>query len=397
MSQFNRRNFIKTGGSVIVVGATAGTSLLPSLAAAAEPVKVGLLHSLSGTIAIAEASLVDAEKLAVEEINAAGGVLGRKIEVVLEDGASENPVFAEKARKLIERDKVAAIFGCYTSASRKAVLPALNQGKGLLYYPTYYEGQEQDARVIYPSQEATQSVIAAIDWMAREKGKTFFLVGSDYIYPRTCNKIAKPTVVKAGGKVLGEEYAPLGHTEFSSIINKIKAAKPDCIYSTVVGGSNVAFFKQLRAAGLDGTKQVLLSTVVSENEIEGIGKDNAVGYYACMGYFQSLKNAANERFVKAFKAKYGQDRVIGDPMQVAYNSVYLWKMAVEKAKSFEQDKVIAASSGIELNAPEGKVKIHATNHHVWKKVRIGRARADGQFDIVWESPSEIEPNPFPKI
>lgn len=397
MSQFNRRNFIKTGGSVIVVGATAGTSLLPSLAAAAEPVKVGLLHSLSGTIAIAEASLVDAEKLAVEEINAAGGVLGRKIEVVLEDGASENPVFAEKARKLIERDKVAAIFGCYTSASRKAVLPALNQGKGLLYYPTYYEGQEQDARVIYPSQEATQSVIAAIDWMAREKGKTFFLVGSDYIYPRTCNKIAKPTVVKAGGKVLGEEYAPLGHTEFSSIINKIKAAKPDCIYSTVVGGSNVAFFKQLRAAGLDGTKQVLLSTVVSENEIEGIGKDNALGYYACMGYFQSLKNAANERFVKAFKAKYGQDRVIGDPMQVAYNSVYLWKMAVEKAKSFEKDKVIAASSGIELNAPEGKIKIHATNHHVWKKVRIGRARADGQFDIVWESPSEIEPNPFPKI
>lgn len=397
MSQFNRRNFIKTGGSVIVVGATAGTSLLPSLAAAEEPVKVGLLHSLSGTIAIAEASLVDAEKLAVEEINAAGGVLGRKIEVVLEDGASENPVFAEKARKLIERDKVAAIFGCYTSASRKAVLPALNQGKGLLYYPTYYEGQEQDARVIYPSQEATQSVIAAINWMAREKGKTFFLVGSDYIYPRTCNKIAKPTIVKAGGKVLGEEYAPLGHTEFSSIINKIKAVKPDCIYSTVVGGSNVAFFKQLRAAGLDGTKQVLLSTVVSENEIEGIGKDNALGYYACMGYFQSLKNAANERFVKAFKAKYGQDRVIGDPMQVAYNSVYLWKMAVEKAKSFEQDKVIAASSGIELNAPEGKIKIHATNHHVWKKVRIGRARADGQFDIVWESPSEIEPNPFPKI
>lgn len=397
MSQFNRRNFIKTGGSVIVVGATAGTSLLPSLAAAEEPVKVGLLHSLSGTIAIAEASLVDAEKLAVEEINAAGGVLGRKIEVVLEDGASENPVFAEKARKLIERDKVAAIFGCYTSASRKAVLPALNQGKGLLYYPTYYEGQEQDARVIYPSQEATQSVIAAINWMAREKGKTFFLVGSDYIYPRTCNKIAKPTITKAGGKVLGEEYAPLGHTEFSSIINKIKAVKPDCIYSTVVGGSNVAFFKQLRAAGLDGTKQVLLSTVVSENEIEGIGKDNALGYYACMGYFQSLKNAANERFVKAFKAKYGQDRVIGDPMQVAYNSVYLWKMAVEKAKSFEQDKVIAASSGIELNAPEGKIKIHATNHHVWKKVRIGRARADGQFDIVWESPSEIEPNPFPKI
>jgi urea transport system substrate-binding protein len=397
MSQFNRRHFIKSGGSMIMLGSTAGAALLPGLAAAQNTVKLGLLHSLSGTIAIAEASLVDAEKLAIEEINAAGGVLGKKIEVVIEDGASENPVFAEKARKLLERDKVAAIIGCYTSASRKAVLPALNQAKGLLFYPTYYEGQEQDKRVIYPSQEATQSVIAAIDWMAREKGKSFFLVGSDYIYPRTCNKIAKPTIAKAGGKVLGEEYAPLGHTEFSSIINKIKAAKPDCIYSTVVGGSNVAFYKQLRAAGLDGAKQVLLSTVVSENEIEGIGKDNAQGYYACMGYFQSIKNPANERVVKAFKAKYGPERVIGDPMEVAYNSVYLWKLAVEKAKSFDPEKVVAAAGNVEFDAPEGKVKIHASNHHVWKKVRIGRARPDGQFDIVWESPNAIEPNPFPKV
>ena len=398
MAQLNRRRFLQSSSSMIALGSAAASSFLPGIAQAQDTtVKLGLLHSLSGTIAIAEASLVDAEKLAIDEINAAGGVLGRKIETVVEDGASENPVFAEKARKLLERDKVAAIIGCYTSASRKAVLPALNQNKGLLYYPTYYEGQEQDKYVMYPSQEATQSVIAAVDWLAREKGKSFFLVGSDYIYPRTCNKIAKPTIAKAGGKVLGEEYAPLGHTEFSSIINKIKAAKPDCIYSTVVGGSNVAFYKQLRAAGLDGSKQVLLSTVVSENEIEGIGKDNAQGYYACMGYFQSIKNPANERFVKAFKARYGQDRVIGDPMEVAYNSVYLWKLAVEKAKSFDPEKVIAASSNLELDAPEGKVRIHASNHHVWKKVRVGRARADGQFDIVWESPSEIEPNPFPKV
>lgn len=394
MSEMNRRDIVKTGGSMLILSAAGG---LPSIASAQETVKLGLLHSLSGTIAIAEASLVDAEKMAIDEINAAGGVLGRKIEVVVEDGASENAVFAEKARKLLERDKVAAIIGCYTSASRKAILPALSRAKGLLYYPTYYEGQEQDKQVFYPSQEATQSVIAAVDWMAREKGKNFFLVGSDYIYPRTCNKIAKPTITKAGGKVLGEEYAPLGHTEFSSIINKIKATKPDCIYSTVVGGSNVAFYKQLRAAGLDGSKITLLSTVVSENEVEGIGKDNAVGYYACMGYFQSIKSPANEKFVKAFKAKYGQGRVIGDPMQVAYNSVYLWKMAVEKAKSFDVDKVIAASGGIELDAPEGAVRMHATNHHVWKKVRVGRARADGQFDIVWEAPSLIEPNPFPKI
>ena len=393
MTQFNRRQIVKTGGSLIVLGAASGAA---GLVAAQETVKLGLLHSLSGTIAIAEASLVDAEKMAIDEINAAGGVLGRKIEPVIEDGASDNPTFAEKARKLLERDKVAAIVGCYTSASRKAVLPVLSQAKGLLFYPTYYEGQEEDKHVFYTSQEATQSVIPAVEWLAKEKGKTFFLVGSDYIYPRTCNKIAKPTIAKVGGKVLGEEYAPLGHTEFSSIINKIKAAKPDCIYSTVVGGSNVAFYQQLRAAGLDGTKQVLLSTVVSENEIEGIGKDNAAGYYACMGYFQSIKSPANDKFVKAFKAKYGADRVIGDPMECAYNSVYLWKMAAEKAKSFDVDKVTAAAAGIQWEAPEGTLRVHATNHHLWKKVRIGRARPDGQFDIVWES-QLIEPNPFPKL
>lgn len=394
MGNFDRRGFVKAGGAL--AGTAVAASVLPRTAFGQQTVKLGLLHSLSGTIALAEASLVDAEKFAIEEINAAGGVMGHQIVPVIEDGASENPVFAEKARKLLQRDKVAAIIGCYTSASRKAVLPALNQAKGLLYYPTYYEGQELDKQVIYTSQEATQSVIAAIEWMAREKGKSFFLVGSDYIYPRTCNKIAKPTITSLGGKVLGEEYAPLGHTEFSSIITKIKAAKPDCIYSTVVGGSNVAFYKQLKAAGLDGEKQVLLSTVVSENEIDGIGKDNAVGYYACMGYFQSLKNPANERFIQAFHRKFGNDRVIGDPMECAYNSVHLWKAAVEKAGSFDVDKVIAASAGLEIDAPEGKVRVHDTNHHVWKKVRVGRARADGQFDIVWES-DMMEPNPFPKL
>ena len=381
---------------MMVLGAASGASLLPSLASAQETVKLGLLHSLSGTIAIAEAALVEAEKMAIEEINASGGVMGRKIEAVIEDGASDWPTFAEKTKKLLQRDKVAAIVGCYTSASRKAVLPVLNQMKGLLYYPTYYEGQEEDKHVIYTSQEATQSVIAAIEWMAKQQGKTFFLVGSDYIYPRTCNKIAKPTITRVGGKVVGEEYAPLGHTEFSSIINKIKAAKPDWIYSTVVGGSNVAFYKQLKAAGLDGVKQKLLSTVVSENEIDGIGKENAVGYYACMGYFQSLKNPQNERFVKALKAKYGQDRVVGDPMECAYNAVYLWKLAAEKAKSFDVDKVIAASSGLEFDAPEGRIRIHASNHHVAKQVRIGKARSDGQFDIVYES-GVLEPNPFPKL
>ncbi len=392
MKGISRREVLKSAVAVSV----AGPSVLMQPALAQEVVKLGILHSLTGTIAIAEASIVDAEKLAIDEINAGGGVLGKKIEPVIEDGASDWPTFAEKTKKLLQRDKVAAIIGCYTSASRKAVLPALNQLHGLLYYPTYYEGQEIDKSVIYTSQEATQSVIAAIEWMAKQQGKTFFLVGSDYIYPRTCNKIAKPTIARVGGSVLGEEYAPLGHTEFSSIINKIKSAKPDWIYSTVVGGSNVAFYKQLKAAGLDGAKQKLLSTVVSENEIDGIGKENAVGYYACMGYFQSLKNPQNEKFVKAIKAKYGPDRVVGDPMECAYNAVYLWKMAAEKAKSFDVDKVIAASSGLAFDAPEGQIRIHASNHHVAKKVRVGRARSDGQFDIVYES-AMIEPNPFPKL
>lgn len=391
MTQFTRRQLVKTGGSL---GTLAAAGSFGRVASAQENVKLGLLHSLSGTIALSEASLVDAEKMAINEINASGGVLGRRIEPVVEDGASENWIFAEKAGKLLVRDKVAAIIGCYTSASRKAVLPALRRANGLLFYPTYYEGQELNWNVVYTSQEATQSVVAAVEWLAKEKGKTFFLVGSDYIYPRTCNKIAKSTVIKAGGKVLGEEYAPLGHTDFSSIIDKIKAVKPECIYSTVVGSSNVAFYKQLRAAGLDGAKQVLLSTVVSENEIDGIGRDNCAGYYACMGYFQSINTPANEKFVRSFKEKYGADRVIGDPMQVAYNSVYLWKMAAEKAKSFDPGVVRTVTANLVLDAPEGKVRVHAYNQHVWKRIRVGRALPTGQFEIVWESPELVEPNPF---
>jgi urea transport system substrate-binding protein len=233
--------------------------------------------------------------------------------------------------------------------------------------------------------------------MAQEKGKKFFLVGSNYIYPVTCNKIAKPTIAKLGGTVVGEEYVPLGHTEFSSIINKIKAANPDCIYSTVVGGSNVAFYKQLRAAGLDSSKITLLSTVVSENEVEGIGKDNAVGYYACMGYFQSIDSPINQKFVKAIKDKYGADRVVGDPMQCGYNSVYLWKNAVEKAQSFAPDDVLKASQGLTIEAPEGTLRFDEENHHVWKKVRVGRALEDGQFEIVHETPDLVQPNPFPEL
>lgn len=395
MSTFNRRDFIKTSGTV-AAGAIAAPMINIKTAGATDTVKVGILHSLTGTIAIAEKSVVDAEMLAIEEINKAGGVMGAKIEAVVEDGASDWPTFAEKARKLLEKDKVAAVMGCYTSASRKAVLPVFEKLKGLLYYPTYYEGLEQSPNIMYTAQEATQSVIASVEWLFKNKGKSFYLIGSDYIWPRTTIKIAKAVIGKLGGKVVGEGYYPLGHIEFSSEINKIKSAKPEVILNCVVGGSNVAFFKQLSAAGITGKNQTILSLAVSEEEVSGIGADNTAGTLTCMGYFQSLKNPENEKFVKAFKAKYGANRVTGDTLSCGYTSVYLWKLAAEKAKSFEVEKVVAASSNLEFAGPEGKIKFHATNHHLWKHARIGAFRPDGQVDMIYESPL-IEPNPFPKL
>jgi urea transport system substrate-binding protein len=393
--KLNRRQFIKSTAAAAAVTAVPGFPFIRT-AAAADTVKVGILHSLTGTVAIAEASVVDAEKLAIEEINAAGGVLGRKIEIITEDGASDWPTFAEKARKLLERDKVASIFGCYTSASRKAVLPVMERYKGLLYYPTYYEGLEMSPNIMYTAQEGTQSAIASLDWLYKNKGKSFYLIGSDYIWPRTMNKIANLHLKKIGAKVVGESYYPLGSIEFASEINKIKAAKPDVIWSTVVGGSNVAFYKQLQAAGISSKNQALCAMAVSEEEASGIGAENLEGFMSCMGYFQSVKNPANAKFVKAFKAKYGANRVIGDTMACGYTSVYLWKMAVEKAGSFDVPKVVAASSDLAMDAPEGKIKFHANNHHLWKHARIGTFRKDGQIDMVYESPL-IEPNPFPKI
>jgi urea transport system substrate-binding protein len=362
-------------------------------------VKVGILHSVTGTMAISETGSVQAEKLAIDQINAMGGVLGRKIEFIQEDGASDWPTFAEKSKKLLVNDKVAAVFGCWTSASRKAVLPIFEQYNGMLYYPTFYEGLEQSPNVIYTGQEATQQIIAGIDWVTKTKGaKSFYLLGSDYIWPRTSNKIARKHIEKLGLSVVGEEYYPLGHTQFNSVINKIKLKKPDVIYAIVVGGSNVAFYKQLKAAGIDMTKEkpLVLTISVTEDEILGIGGENMVGAYASMKYFQSLPNDNNKKFVADFKAKYGKDIVIGDVTQAAYLGPWLWKAAVEKAGSFDIDKVRAASPGIELTtAPEGYVKIHP-NHHLWSKTRIGHARADGQYDVVFETKELIEPDPFPK-
>ena len=360
-------------------------------------VTVGQLHSATGTMAISETGSIQAERLAIDQINASGGVLGRKIKIIQEDGASDWPTFAEKSKKLLINDKVAAVFGCWTSASRKAVLPVFEKENGLLYYPTFYEGLEQSKNVFYTGQEATQQILAGLDWIAKEKkAKTFFLIGSDYIWPRTSNKIARKHIENVlKGTVVGEEYYPLGHTQFGSLINKIKLKKPDVVYAIVVGGSNVSFYKQLKAAGVTADKQNLLTISVTEDEMLGIGGENVVGFYAAMKYFQSLDNENNKKFVAAFKAKYGPKAVIGDVTQAAYEGPWLWKAAVEKAKSFDVDKVVAASPGIELKtAPEGYVKIHK-NHHLWSKLRIGQAQADGQFKVLYES-GLIEPNPFPK-
>ncbi|MBL4609856.1 MAG: urea ABC transporter substrate-binding protein [Pseudomonas sp.] len=367
------------------------------LAVTDDTVKVGILHSITGTMAISETGSVEAEMLAIEQINAMGGVLGRQIEIIQEDGASDWPTFAEKSRKLLTQDKVAAVFGCWTSASRKAVLPVFEKENGMLYYPTFYEGLEQSKNVIYTGQEATQQILAGLDWIAKEKGaKTFYLVGSDYIWPRTSNKIARKHIENVlGGEVLGEEYYPLGNTNFGSLINKIRLRKPDVVYSSIVGGSNVAWWKQLNAAGITADRQTIMTISVTEDEVLGIGGENMKGFYSSMKYFQSLENDNNAAFVKAFKERWGEDSVIGDVTQAAYLGPWLWKAAVEKAGSFDVDNVSAASPGIELTtAPEGYVKIH-DNNHLWSKLRVGQWQEDGQAKVVYES-DLIEPNPFPE-
>lgn len=387
-------------GSIVLgsMAAHASDVNTTGLAVTDDTVTVGILHSLTGTMAISETGAQQAEKLAIKQINDMGGILGRKIEIIQEDGASDWPTFAEKARKLLVQDKVATVFGAWTSASRKAILPVFEKENGLLYYPTFYEGLEQSKNVIYTGQEATQQIIDGLNWVAKEKkAKTFYLIGSDYIWPRTSMKIARKHIENVlGGKVVGEEYKPLGDTQFGSVINKIRLKKPDVIYAAVVGGSNVAWFKQLKAAGITGKKQTLLTISVTEDEVLGIGGENLEGFYSIMKYFQSQDNENNKAFVAAFKEMWGEKSVIGDVTQAAYLGPWLWKAAVEKAGSFDIDKVVEASetSGIELTtAPEGYVKLHP-NHHLWSKARVGLWGADGQATVVYES-ELIEPDPFP--
>ena len=374
------------------------------LAVTDDTVTVGQLHSITGTMAISETGSVEAERLAIKQINEMGGVLGRQIKIIQEDGASDWPTFAEKAKKLIIQDKVAAVFGCWTSASRKAVLPIFEKENNMLYYPTFYEGLEASKNVVYTGQEATQQIIWALDWAYDNLGsRTFYLIGSDYIWPRTSMKIARNHIERVLKKkdpsceVVGEEYYPLGHTNFRSLINKVRLKKPDLMFTAVVGGSNVAWYKQLKAAGITSDKYKMLTLSTTEDELLGIGGENAVGFYASMKYFQSLENENNIEFVKTFKEMWGEDSVIGDVTQAAYLGPWIWKAAVEKAGSFDIDKIHAAHPGIELpNAPEGYVRVHDTNQHLWSRSKIGMMKADGQFEVVAVSEELIEPDPFPE-
>ena len=386
--------------------------LTGAAASAAETVKVGVLHSLSGTMAISETSLRDVLLFTFDEINAAGGVMGKKIEPVVVDGASNWPLFAEKAKQLLAEDKVSATFGCWTSVSRKSVLPVFEEKKGLLFYPVQYEGEEMSPNIFYTAEAVNQQATPAVDYMLEEGKKKFYLIGSDYVYPQTTNLILLEYLLSkgvplenigggftkdAGGKIISAgKYTPFGHTDYQQIISEIKqfAASGDaCIINTLNGDTNVPFFKEYAAAGLTAESCPVVSFSVSEDEFRGLPASQLVGQLGCWTYFQSIKSPANAKFIKDFQAWLvkskepgivKEGRVTCSPMVLSYDGVYLWKAAVEKAKSFEVEKVMAAlKSGISFDGPGGKVTSQA-NHHLTKNVYIGETRADGQFKILKE-------------
>jgi urea transport system substrate-binding protein len=377
-------------------GARSGSAQAPG-SGASDSVKVGVLHSLSGTMSISETSVKDATLMAIDEINAKGGVLGKKIVPVVEDGASDWPTFAEKTKKLIQQDQVATIFGCWTSASRKAVLPVVESLKGLLWYPVQYEGLEASPNIFYTGATTNQQIVPAVEYLVGQGKTKFFLLGSDYVFPRTSNTIIRAQLASmTGPTVVAEEYTPLGHTDYATVIQKIRASDADVVFNTLNGDSNVAFFKQLKDAGITPDRLTTLSVSIAEEEIRGIGADVMEGHLTAWNYFQTTKNTANDAFVKAYKAKYGANRVTDDPIEAGYIGVYLWKAAVEKAGSFDIEKVRTAAKGVTFDAPEGPVKINGDNQHIAKTVRIGKARADGMFDEIWSSPGPVEPDPFLK-
>lgn len=357
-------------------------------------VKVGILHSETGSMAASEKPVMQAELLAIEEINSAGGVLGHEIIPVIEDGESNARVFADKATRLIEKDAVSAIFGCWTSDSRKAVKPIVEDYYNLLWYPLQYEGMEASPNIMYVGAAPNQQIVPAIDYCFEHFGKRFYLVGSDYVFPQTANRIIKAQLKDLGGQVVGEEYVSLHDFEFEEIISHIITAKPDVIINTLNGDSNVAFFAQLKTAGITPDKSPVMSFSIGESEIQNIGTLNCMGNYVAWTYYETTETSANRKFVKAYKEKYGQNVQIGDPVEAGYTAVYLWAAACEKAGTFDVEPIRIAAKGLSYIAPEGMVTIEGSNQHLNKTVRIGEIQANGQIQEIWSSPHQVRPDPY---
>ena len=398
---FGRRELLK---GAAVAGAAAGAAGFPQIwikdasvaYAAGGEIKVGVLYSLTGTTAIIETSLNQATLLAIEEINAAGGVNGMKLVPVVEDPASDPATFAEKARKLVLSDKCVSVFGSYTSASRKAVLPVFEKYKNLYWYPTLYEGRECSQNVMYTGAVPNQQQRDFVPWLVKNFGKKFYLIGSNYIYPKEENNVCKILLKRLGGEVVGEEYVPLGHSEFSSVIQKFKDTQPNVIFSTVVGDSVVALHRQYKAAGLDPAKMPMASLTTSEEEIAAMGGEFAAGHFTSAPYFMSYDSPENHKFVEAFRKRWGADKVTNFVSEPAYFQVYLFKQAAQKvgAGDMHPQALRKAAWNQEFKAPEGLVKIDAENSHTYLWPKIGQAQADGQFKIIEQSAEWVEPLPY---
>lgn len=394
---FIARRAALLAGLSLVVAACSGGNAEADPTKGTGPVPVGVLHSLSGTMAISEIAVRNATMMAIEEINAGGGVMGRQIAPVIEDGASDPAIFAQKAAKLIESDKASTVFGGWTSASRKAMLPVFERTGNLLWYPVQFEGNECSKNIMYTGAQPNQQILPAFEW-AKEKGfKNIFLVGSDYVFPRTANMILKKHIDAGKLGLAGEAYVPLGGTDFSGVVSRISQAKPDIIFSTLNGDSNVAFFKQMQGAGLTQAKIPVMSFSIGEQEAQAMGPALVEGSLATWNYFQSLDLPENAKFVTAYKAKYGADATLTDPMAHGYMGVYAWKAGVEAAKSFAPDDVRKAVATLgPISTPMGNVSF-AANQSLVQKAYVGKLKADGQFDIISADAADIHPEPYDKL
>ena len=377
---------------------------------AADTIKVGVLHSLSGTMAISETSLKDMALFAIDEINAKGGVLGKKLEPVVVDPASNWPLFSEKARQLLTRDKVAATFGCWTSVSRKSVLPVYEELNGLLFYPVQYEGEELSPNVFYTGAAPNQQAIPAVEYLMSKEGgsaKRFYLLGTDYVYPRTTNKILRAFLKSKGVKDsdIQEVYTPFGHSDYQTIVGNIKkfsAGGKTAVISTINGDSNVPFYKELGNQGLKATNVPVVAFSVGEEELKGIDTKPLVGHLAAWNYFMSVKNPVNSQWAGAYKAWAkkkgiaGADKLVtNDPMEATYVGINMWAEAVKKAGTTDVAAVRKAMAGISYKAPSGyTLTMDAKNHHLHKPVMIGEVQPNGQFSVVWKTPSPIRAQPW---